>query len=535
MDCAGCGELLADFLLDELPESEAVLVHEHLLICPACMKAYRELKGTGKALEAVASLQPISASEAFKASVKEQAKAESEKIVSKLSPDKRLRLEARREARHSVRMSRRVAPPRIWSPGLLVLALGAAVILIAILFWPSRDKSLPRVALGKLAVSLGKVDQFYKKENQTYTPVEEGKSFMPGDSFKTSDTGSARFDLLDGGSIFVGPATDVAFRIPQAIPGECTLIMDNGEIGVQRPELGSTATGAPHDWEVRSGAGTLSVAPSTHAYVHVIKSDKASTLEVSVLAGCVHVKSHDGSNTESLYAGQHTALSTSDSSIVPVSMSDERPPAWRADLTTAGDLSNMIGGRVKILSRHHGKLQLEVHYNHETPNQDWLAEVPGVALTAKDGRLNCPTGVRWKLAAPFAPPLAFELKLNADSRHDTSFVFAYKTASGTVAVDVSRPAVVLSVEEPEKLRRFDKLFTRGQPGAPESMILQLKHEGTGVVAALSTTGGNSKSIPIWKDKTDAAGELWFQALVEPLLLDEIIVTGTVSNDWLREK
>ena len=50
MDCAGCNELLADFLLDELPESEAVLVHEHLLICPDCMKSYRELKGTGKAL-----------------------------------------------------------------------------------------------------------------------------------------------------------------------------------------------------------------------------------------------------------------------------------------------------------------------------------------------------------------------------------------------------------------------------------------------------------------------------------------------------
>src|SRR3954454_2677613 len=167
MDCEGCSELLADFLLDELPESEAVLVHEHLLICPACMKAYRELKGTGKALDAVTSMQPIEPSDAFKSAVREQAKAESEKIVSKLPPDKRLRLEARREARQSVRMSRRMPPPKVWSPGLLVLALAAAAVLAAILFWPQKTPPVARVALGTVSVGLGKVDQFYKIEKQT--------------------------------------------------------------------------------------------------------------------------------------------------------------------------------------------------------------------------------------------------------------------------------------------------------------------------------------------------------------------------------
>ena len=65
MDCDWFSERLADFLLDELPESEAVLVQEHLNRCPLCMKTYRDLKGTGKflgvapSMRAVASTAPL--------------------------------------------------------------------------------------------------------------------------------------------------------------------------------------------------------------------------------------------------------------------------------------------------------------------------------------------------------------------------------------------------------------------------------------------------------------------------------------------
>ncbi len=534
MDCEACGELLADFLLDELPESEAVLVHEHLLICPACMKAYRELKGTGKALEAVTSMQSVTPSDTFRENLREQAKIESEKIVSKLSPDRRLRLEARREARHSVRLSRRVAPPKVWSPGLLILALAAALVLALILFWPTRDNLVQRTALGTLSVAVGKVDQFYKKEKQTYTPVEEGKNFLPGDSFKTGDQGRARFDVSDGGSIFIGPLTDVAFHFPQAVPGECTMLIDSGEIGVLRADA---TTGSKPDWELRSDAGSLLFANATHAYAHVVKHEKVCTLEVSVLAGCVHIQSRGGSKRESIYAGQKAAISTIDTTIAPVSLIDERPPSWRVDLTTNADLAALFSGKIKIASRQQGKIQVEIHYNHETPFQDWNAEVQGqgVALSVKEGRIVCPTGIRWKLAPQFVRPLTYELKINADARRDTTFAFAFKTPQGNVAVDVSRQAVELSVEEVDKLRKYDKIFTRGQPNAPESMLLQLKPEGSGQSASLSTTNGKSKSIPIWKDKPEAAGELWFQALVEPLLLDEIVITGTLSSDWIREK
>src|SRR3954466_10602484 len=113
MDCNSCNERLADFLLDELPESEAVLVQEHLNVCQECMRTYKDLKGTGKALEAVPSMRTVNGSTEFKQAVRAQAAVELTDIVGKLPPDKRLKLEARRAARLSRVIERPVAaPPR---------------------------------------------------------------------------------------------------------------------------------------------------------------------------------------------------------------------------------------------------------------------------------------------------------------------------------------------------------------------------------------------------------------------------------------
>ena len=78
---------------------------------------------------------------------------EADKIVAKLPADRRLRLEARREARQSIRMSRRQAPPKVWSPGLLILALAAAMVLAAVLFWPKADQHAQRTPVGTLGVT----------------------------------------------------------------------------------------------------------------------------------------------------------------------------------------------------------------------------------------------------------------------------------------------------------------------------------------------------------------------------------------------
>jgi predicted anti-sigma-YlaC factor YlaD len=101
MDCEHCTEFLADFLLDELPEAEAVLIQEHLNICAGCMRTYRELKGTGKALEAVPALRSIKGTPEFTRVVRAEAAVESAKIIEALPAEKRSRVEARRAARLS--------------------------------------------------------------------------------------------------------------------------------------------------------------------------------------------------------------------------------------------------------------------------------------------------------------------------------------------------------------------------------------------------------------------------------------------------
>ncbi|MCY3023514.1 MAG: zf-HC2 domain-containing protein [Planctomycetota bacterium] len=181
MDCATCGERLADFLLDELPESEAVLVQEHLSLCATCMRTYKELKGTGKALEAVPSMRPVEGSPEFERDVRAQAAAELQQILARLPADKRLKLEARRAARMS-RVAEKPPPPRPLFPARLLLAVAAGCGLLAlILAYPDSSASnAPRAPLGSLSLTVGKVEQFYQRANEPHTPVKEGKPFLAG-------------------------------------------------------------------------------------------------------------------------------------------------------------------------------------------------------------------------------------------------------------------------------------------------------------------------------------------------------------------
>ncbi len=268
-----------------------------------------------------------------------------------------------------------------------------------------------------------------------------------------------------------------------------------------RPDNSAATTGAKnHDWEIRSGAGILSIANSTHAYIRAIKADKVSTLEVSVLAGCVHATSFDGKRTESLYAGQKATLHSADSSLTTESLADERPPAWRADLITEADLSGLLSGKAKIVSRKAGRVQVELAYNRETATTDWTSELNGVALALKGDALSCPNGVRWKNTAPFAAPLTFELKMNVDSRRETGFALgAFEPPESDVAVDVGREAV-LTVHEKNKTPTKDRIAAHGPPGA-ERFMLQLKQDGLGYVALLTNSAGKRKPFRCGRTKS----------------------------------
>ena len=546
MDCEACSELLADFLLDELPSSEALLVHEHLLLCPACMKAYRELKGTGKALEAVTVMQPVQGSKIFKQDVLAQAQIESEKIVAKLPPERRLRLEARREARQSIRLlAVKKQPVKVWSPGLLILALSGAAILTGILLWPrGGERATTRAAIGTLSIVMGKVEQFYVTANHPHTPVAEGKGVLAGDAFTTGDAGRARIDLHDGSSILLGPACDATFRLIPEQPDDLVLQIDSGEFCIERADADAAGgVGKNAVWEVRTDAGYLQFAPATRACARIAGKGKTSELDVSVLSGCVHAFLKDGKMSEPLYAGQRTALRTFSSFITVESLSDERPPAWRADLVSEADLAALLGAKARIVQRKPGAVLVELDYKNQLKGRDWHPEpepedsamLARSVLSEINGVFKCPSGIRLRHAAKFAPPVSLELKLNSESRRNTSFAFGLlENAGNVVAVDVTHEAT-LSVQEKGKFPRRDRLAARVQPGNADVLLLEIKPEGAGFAATLNSASGKTKSVPVWKERADLPGDVWIQALGDGILFDEIKLTGLLSPDWLREK
>jgi len=97
---------MADFLLDELPSTEAVLVQEHINICDKCRQRYRELKDTGKALETVRIMAPVTASPRFAENVNRAASEESRQIIAALTPERRLDWEVREAVREQRRERR---------------------------------------------------------------------------------------------------------------------------------------------------------------------------------------------------------------------------------------------------------------------------------------------------------------------------------------------------------------------------------------------------------------------------------------------
>ena len=121
------------------------------------------------------------------------------------------------------------------------------------------------------------------------------------------------------------------------------------------------------------------------------------------------------------------------------------------------------------------------------------------------------------------------------SRRSATIAFGVlENAGNYVAVDVTHEAT-LSVQEKGNFPRRDHLAARVKPGTADVLLLEIKREGAGFAASLTSTSGKSNSLPIWKTRADAPGDVWLQALGDGILFDEIKLTGVLSTDWLREK
>lgn len=546
LDCDACRERIADFLLDELPESEAVLVQEHLNLCAACMRTYRELKGTGKALDAVPSMRPVEGSTEFKQAVRAQAIVELNNLLARLTPEKRLRVEALRAARMSrpaekpPTVTARYQPVSPLSVGLLLAVLVSLVIVLAILLYPrGGSAAASRDPVGTLKVTAGRVEQFFQKAGEPHSPVQEGRTVLPGDSFSTRDKSVARFDLHDGTALFLGPDSRVTFRAASAVGANSVVVLENGILGVWRPEREATHDEAPPPvrCEVRSDAGAVLLDDGAHAYVTVKRNGKDCTGEVLVLAAGAEVVNRTGRTLGTVPPRHAAALPPDTAALLARPIEKPAVPSWRLDVVCEEELVAVLGGKARLIARHPGGVEMEIQYQaqqRKRARRDWTVEPATALLGDKAGALHVPPGVRLHHRIPFPAPVAIQLKLAPESQGDVSFAFGVleRTDSG-VTVDVARDAK-LQVREKGRTVRGATIAARTAAGKLEHVRLEIVPGKCGLTAQLSTVAGKTDLVPLSREDGDAGGRLWLHGLGAGLVFEELHIVGILPNEWLSE-
>jgi hypothetical protein len=548
MNCEWCKERLAEFLLDELPEAEAVLVHEHINTCADCMRTYRELKGTGRMLDAVPAMRAVEPSKNFREAVRSQAVISLRNIVAALPPEKRLRLEARRAARMSrvVEKQPSAPPPSVFTKGLAVLtATCVAAVLVVLLYTRNQSPSGMEQPLAVLTQTIGRVDQFFQRANEPHSPAAAGKSVLNGDTFFTGENGRARFDLQGGGAAYASASTRLTFRAPQRESARRTLLLESGEIGIHlpQPEIhdGDVAVTGPL-WEVRSEFGTLALDPGTHVYLSAFKGNgKDCSGEMLVLSGAIHFRDRSGRKDVHVVGGQRLKLKGDSMDGRPQLLKPARVPAWRADLVSDGDLAGLLGVKGRIRRLTDGSLSAEFAYNRQRGSQgldDWRAEPAANALeTSGAGMILLKPGTRTRHIIPFSPPLVFEMTLAREAPRDAAFAFGLIGSDDTgVVVDVAKNAT-LQIREKGRNTRSNNIAARNAKQSGGTLRLELNRESSGFGVQIVTPGGRSSTLPLPlpKSREDDGAELWMQSLGDALLVEEIKLSGTLPLNWLLDR
>ena len=516
-------------------------MQEHLNICPACMQSYKELKGTGRALEAVPAMRAVQGSREFERMVATSAAVELASLVSKLPADKLLRLEARRAARMSVKIVP-LQSRRIWSKGLAAAVLLGVAALAFIVLYP-RPEVTERAPVAMLGLAVGKVEQFYQRANEPNIAVKDGKLVLPGDAFSTGENGRARFATPDGGALFLGPASKVTFRSG----GQFIVILENGELGLQRPKPpddsdGETKTSSTAmRWEVRSELGRAVFGLDTHAYLRVLKNDTTKEYygELLVLCGSVDVLDRSGKRLGAVNAGEKSVMSSNSNNlhIETLQEAQTKVPAWRIDVVSEQDLTALLSHPVKLRGRQNG-IEIEMLYGRRDQARgsgNWVCDGGGNTISENsEGTLLLPARCRLRHIVPFAAPIAMELHFNHDSIRETNFAFGVlETPDAGVAVDMTRDAV-MQVREKGRTTRNVCVPARTQAGSVERLALEIKCDNPCFTALLSSNTG-SKTLPLTAQKTELAGDLWVQALSEGVLIDELRISGLLPAEWLRKQ
>ena len=537
MNCHDCTEKLSDFLLDELPESEAVFVQEHLALCPSCMATYKQLKGTGKAMEAIPAMRPVQAQAGFDEKVLTSARAESQKIIETLPPEKRLRMEARAAARRAhiqvkspAAVSQRKQSP--WSGAVVIILILGLASAAAILLYPSDGLDKAPKEVGSLALSSGKAEQFFQKQGEQWSAVTAGKPVRTDDEFSTREDGSIRFEIEGGGGVFMGPSSELKFRRPSASDQAFVLHVPNGEVGVERLE--SKGTDAEKVWTIIGDAATVTVPPGSQVYVRAARNAQGRQCDVLVRQGSAKVTYWNGKGKEDVKAGEEASF-WEDARIQPQKSSPEAlVPLWRMDLLNDAELARIFTGSVRVMERRAEGLVVELGYGFGKAGglQDWGASV--TISQRPNGTIQLPADVRCTLTAPMNAPASIELAIHPDSPKEGAIACALLDGDKVrVSADFDKQEALLQVREPDHPGAA-RVAYRTQAKTLERTRLEIADAGIETQALVSTSSGKSKPVAVPKSLL-VPGVVWVSGVRDEAVLEGIRVTGLVPRKWLRQR
>ncbi len=540
MKCKTCLNKIADFLLDELPEAEAVLVHEHLNICPKCMKAYMELKGTGRALEAIPEMQPVQVSDDFGSEVKEAARMESQKIIRTLPADKRLRMEMRQAqmSQKSSTSTRQQKQNSTWS-GLVFAILAVGLIAAGIIaFYPTGSSNPLAERIGELTQTSG-VEAIQKKQDSKWVSVQKGVAIWTGDVFSSKPSGGAYFNLDNEGTMFMGPSSELSIRHPQSKAG-WTVNLAGGEMGLHRPAKASRKRDvSKYSWMIQTEAAWVEIHPGSTVYVLAAPDPQGRRCEVRVAQGKATVTYGKNRTTVDLEAGRKGQFWTAETQAPKIEKADQLVPSWRVDLLGDKDLSQLFSGEVHLVSPHADGLILDFSYRNYKGSAkylaDWSTEVPNRHLKMKHrGPILVPTDARFTFTAPLAAPLAVAFKVIPDTAPDAEFeLTAYDLVSSNVAVNLLGKEAVIELRNRQQ-RSKKRVPYRTSPPDVEHILLSIDWEGHQLQAQLTTTAGKTQALTLDKD-ISSPGKLWFSAFRDSVHIEDLTVKGLVAREWLRKR
>ncbi|MBI3829244.1 MAG: zf-HC2 domain-containing protein [Planctomycetes bacterium] len=536
MNCHDCAEKLSDFLLDELPESEAVFVQEHLALCPSCMATYKQLKGTGKAMEAVESMRPVRPTSGFDDKVMSSARVESQKIIETLPPEKRLRMEARAAARRAhiqvkdpAAVSQRKQSP--WSGAVVVILLVGFVAAAAILLYPSDGLDKAPKEIGNLTLSSGKAEQFFQKQGEQWSAVTAGKPVRTDDEYSTREDGGIRFDV-EGGGIFMGPSSELKFRRPESSDQAFQMLVPNGEVGAERAE--GKAGEAEKAWVIRTDAAIVTVPAGSSVYVQAARNAQGRQCEVLVRQGSAKISYWGGKGKDEVKAGESASF-WEDARVQPQKSAPEAlVPLWRMNLLNDAELAKIFTGSARVLERRAEGLVVEVGYGFGKAGglQDWGAAV--TIAQKPNGVLQLPADVRCTFVAPLNAPASIELAIHPDSPKDAAIACGVLDGEkGRVSADYDKQEALLQVREPDHPGAV-RIPYRAQAKTLERARLEISDVGIDTQALVTTTSAKSKPLPVPKSLL-APGALWVSGVRDEAVLEGIRVTGLVPRKWLRQK